>query len=340
MKSRDLLLESLEGYLRERMAQGRDENQPEQDAGNVTEKALAAIDRIISEETAPQRWLYLRISVLPENAAEFMARDLAPILCKMQSDGDILGWWWLGKQDITGSALRIRIYPQGRFDSIAEFLETHLKQIGCRFSRLQYEPEMRLFGGSTGIDLAHRLFCCESRFLADWMQTDISRKPPLLPPGLSLALIFKLITACGLDIFECWDLFDKVCDKRGASGIHEKLIEETRTLARKVLLSGPEKIFQLYQGLHAHLLAQYRTHLEGLASEIAVAHFNGRLEYGLRQFLVPIVLFHWNRIDMPAHYQIALANATRKELAELCTQGQSRKNSGMVVASCSQDSGA
>jgi hypothetical protein len=145
-----------------------------------------------------------------------------------------------------------------------------------------------------------------------------------IPEGLSLALIMHTLHGAGLDLFEQWDVFDRICAKR-PQGARTKAIEHFQELAQKVVGSKPERIVSLYQGEDAHILQGYFKMLDSFGQELCRASCEGRLECGVREFLAPVVLFHWNRIGMPYVFQSGLAAAVARELATLSRQGTPRQ---------------
>jgi len=55
--------------------------------------------------------------------------------------------------------------------------------------------------------------------------------------------------------------------------------------------------FELYRGEKAHLIDEYGAFLDAFGRNISYL-FDGRLECGLREFLVPIISVHWNRVRL------------------------------------------
>jgi thiopeptide-type bacteriocin biosynthesis protein len=325
----DVEMASLERYLRARMA-ARGEAIDEDRIPAAIERAAAAIDAAI-DDVVPRKerdgpWLYLRLPMPSGDRGEFLKLRLAPLLGGWSSRHPLDGCWWLYKPDPFGDAIRLRVRLRSGVDTeLRRVLRAECEYVlGGEVASLRYEPELRLFGGPVGMALAHVQFMRESEFLLAWAQASDARIPTL-PHGLSLAIVLAMLRAAGLDTFECWDVFDKVCAKRPAPPRGAGDMAGVRTLTHRIAAADPEQVFALYDGPRREALARYSACLRQFGQEASRACYSGRLEGGLREFFAPIILFHWNRVRMPWPDQLALAHGWRAVFAELSQQGSRRK---------------
>lgn len=283
--------------------------------GPMLERLAAAIRRAWTEHAEPQSWLYFRIAVAAGEGNAVMATTVAPLLALHEQQQAIHSWWWLNKTDVLGSAIRLRVLaPPVDRASLRELLESRLRAAGLSVSTLIYEPEMCLFGGSAGMSIAHRYFFEDSRFLVAWIRSGDPHRTPAVPDGLALALGLRLLQAAGLDLFETWDVFARVLDKRGRWAARAPPNGRHGTLVRHVLNVGPHAVFGLYDDDERALLHDYDTSLSLTGLELARTHGEGRLECGMREFLAPLLLFQWNRTGLSGPRQHALAHAVVSEL--------------------------
>ena len=179
----------------------------------------------------------------------------------------------------------------------------------------RYEPEAAAFGGTAGMDIAHDLFCADTSGLLAWIRQE---SPPLERREVSVLLISAMLAAAGLDWYERGDIFARVAAMRpqpapGATGQAAQLAGQLRALlampaaAASSLLSedGPGGA----AGWHAGFTDAGR--------RLVAASSSGALSRGLRAVLAHAVIFHWNRLGLPAAAQATLACAA----ASACLPG-------------------
>jgi|SRR6185312_3200144 len=289
-----------------------------EDLGALVEEAGATLVSTLTDADDAMSWLYFRIGVDAGKENLAMAHQIFPILCELQTIFPVERWWWLNKTDITGSAMRLRlsVRREARAQVTTE-LQKRFEMIRLDATVLRYEPELCLFGGPAGIRIAHDQFCADSRFLAAWMSGIETITSPIIPEGLSLAIILTMLRACGLDVFELWDVFSRVCLKRDFFPQAHPARNEFERVAQTVINAEREQIFGLYADHRAALLAQYMKDIDYFGSELTRAYFQGQLGCGLREYLAPVVLFHWNRIGLSTFHQFELANAAAHQMENI-----------------------
>lgn len=299
--------------------------------GILVERAGATIERMIRDFADSDRWLYFRVATDSSEGSRLVAHQIAPMLRRLKNNHSINGWWWLNKIDSRGAAVRLRVFVPSASREVELAIRAQLAEFGRDFRVLCYEPELRLFGGIDGMRAAHEYFCADSEFLAAWGQEGEPQQKPIIPEGLSVALILRILRSAGLDLFECWDVFDRVCDKRRIGHTSDARFARYQELARKVVQARPDRIFRLYRGEKARLLSEYGAFLDAFGRKINLIYFDGRLECGLREFLVPIILFHWNRVRLTPFGHFGLSHSVAQELARLSHKGTMEASNGAVV---------
>lgn len=269
------------------------------EAVNIYQAAgLAALER-----RAEKEWYQLRVEFPDWDAAESIgAQQLAPRLDQLQAGGGVAGWWFLRKHP----CWRLRLFSADT-DAIDHLLD-ELAAAGslARWWPTIYEPETTAFGGPTGMRAAHELFCADSRGVLDYTRQPA---PGLGRRELSILLISVLLRAAGLDWFEHGDVFDRVAQLRPAPTATDAarvnaLADSVRTLLT-VRADGP--LFET--GGPVAYAAPWLAAFEAAGAQLGHAAADGTLGRGIRAVLTHVVIFHWNRLGLPATTQGILAHA-------------------------------
>jgi thiopeptide-type bacteriocin biosynthesis protein len=280
------------------------------------EYLTAQIQLLLSDLDQPDEWLYCRIGVTGQDENVFLGREIGPLMRRLEMSYPVRGWWWLRKSDVLGPALRLRINLATEwFGPVTTEIRNSLASSAESVGVLKYEPEVCLFGGPVGMRLAHEIFCAESKFLTECLMISSSEHRHIIPTAASLALTFRLFRACGLDIFECWDVFARIKAKRLQPARAEAADDPMRRLVATSLDAGLDEIAPLLGNEAAALMHNFDNSLTQIADHLKHAYYGGLLETGLRQLLAPLVIFHWNRNGFSYPHQCALACAAVDELA-------------------------
>ncbi|HEX8343329.1 MAG TPA: thiopeptide-type bacteriocin biosynthesis protein [Actinoplanes sp.] len=219
------------------------------------------------------------------------------------------GWWYLRKYP--DWRLRVRTDKHDAARSILDRLVGHGVIAGWQESI--YEPEIGAFGGGYAMSTVHDLFCADSRgVLAYAQQTTqgMGRRE------LSLLLIRALQQHAGLDPFEAGDVFDRVShlrpplDDADHARVHDLAARMQPTLSIPVRADNP--LFAA-SGPLSYAAPWLAAHIDA-GRHLRRGATNGSLERGLRAILAQIVIFHWNRLGLPATTQSILAHAAKAAL--------------------------
>ena len=299
--------------------------------GPLRERCAAALFRAISDNVGSQRWLYLRISDPSQGQSGSFENALRSIDRVIEA-ANLSGTWWLAKYDVAGNAIRLRIPIQDADseDKSAE-LSLMLTDVGLEVASIVYEPELALFGGEIGLDLAHRLFAADSRCLLAWFKEHEYRRPCSI--GFSFALITHLLQCVALDPFECMDVWVKVWGKRRPRSHSSESVSMSQNLSKsfsKILASDLSTLPSLFPEALQGVVAQSFVDYQSLGRELASAHHNGRLGIGLRSFLCTAVLFHWNRAGFPPGFQAATARSAIDAYSTSCQLDLIRLQTGVA----------
>jgi thiopeptide-type bacteriocin biosynthesis protein len=257
------------------------------------------------ERRAEEDWYQLRIQFADWEAAESVgAEQLGPCLDQLQASGALAGWWFLRKHPCW--RLRIRGADIDAVDDLLD--ELTARGALARWWSTMYEPETAAFGGSAGMNIAHEMFCADSRGVLDHIRQPA---PNLGRRELSVLLISALLRAAGLDWFEHGDVFSRVAEMRPAPAAADagRVGDLARTV-RTLLVVPTQADSSLFAtgGPIAHARS-WLVAFESAGRGLGRAAADGRLDRGIRAVLTHGVIHHWNRLGLSATTQGILARA-------------------------------
>lgn len=255
-------------------------------------------------------WINLRVAMDLRPTRDFLINSIGPLVAELAEVRSSAGWWYLVKRDVDGVAMRLRIATsEADRGATHRAIDAWLESQQLRATFPVYEPEYHIFGGPVGMHLAHQVFCADSAFVQAFVSaigpaTDRS----LLPVGLSLIALVRLIRATGADDFELVDIFERVKRMRPlAAESAEKLPQVTRWVT--VLLEDDTALFPSIGAPVEHAFHEYLKKMLACGEQFSTANVRGQLQGGIRQALAGIVIFHWNRVGYSLNQQGLLALA-------------------------------
>jgi thiopeptide-type bacteriocin biosynthesis protein len=264
---------------------------------------VAGIIALEQRETA--RWHQVRVRPGTQRPPELaLATVVGPRLDSLTASGAPGGWWYMNKPP--GWRIRLRDTPPGL---ASEFFDD-LTAAGAitAWSPALYEPEAAAFGGATGMGIAHDLFCADTSGILAYLRED---DPPLGRREVSVLLISAMLAAAGLDSFERGDVFSRVAAMRpepapAAAAQAAQLAGQLRALPA-MPAAATSALF--CEGGAYGAAARWHAGFTDAGRRLAGASSSGTLSRGLRAVLAHAVIFHWNRLGLPAAAQAILARA-------------------------------
>ncbi len=271
-------------------------------------QAYHAAGIIALEQRETARWHQVRVRPSRQQPPELaLATVVGPRLDSLTASGGPGGWWYMNKPP--GWRIRLRDIQPGLAGKF--FGDLAAAGVIAAWSPALYEPETAAFGGAAGMDIAHDLFCADTSGTLAYLRRD---DPPLGRREVSVLLISAMLCAAGLDWYEHGDVFARAAAMRpepapGTAGQAAQLAGQLRTL-----LAMPTAAFFSVDGSAA---ARWHTGFTDAGRRLADASSRGTLSRGLRAVLAHGVIFHWNRLGLPAAAQAILARAA----ASACLPG-------------------
>jgi thiopeptide-type bacteriocin biosynthesis protein len=263
-------------------------------------------------------WWQVYIQFTDWSTSELVATNrIGPLLSRAEESGLISNWWFMRKYP----CWRLRLHPGTNGQAMRDQLAVAFDQAAAdgRISRWWtgiYEAETAAFGGAEGMAIAHELFCEDSRAvmsLARDGDVGLGRRE------LSLLLCSTLMRAAGLEWYEQGDTWHRVAQERPlpedvplaklttmASDLKQLMVSDTNPDSPLLSADGPLA--------SATAWADAFRQAGRALGEAARA---GTLRRGLRDVLSYAVIFHWNRLGLPARTQSILAWAARTAILDL-----------------------
>lgn len=263
--------------------------------------------------TAEPEWEQVLIEFADwDRAEQAAAGHLAPVLDQASDAGLISGWWFIRKHP----RWRVRFRPVGDRATMRAAVETALDSLTVPGGPLRqwlpgtYEAEEAAFGGPEAMTAAHRLFAADSAAI---MRLAAGGEVGLGRRELSVLLCTALLRGTGLEWYEQGDAWHRVT--------RERPLPPNVTAAQLAGLTECTAPLLTADTTHGSALLDASGPLAGTEQWVAAFRDagtslgelarSGTLQRGLRDVLSYHVIFHWNRLGLPARQQAALARAAR-----------------------------
>jgi thiopeptide-type bacteriocin biosynthesis protein len=220
---------------------------------------------------------------------------LSQVLPAAEMAGLITSWWFIRK-----GAWRIRYLPTEEPDS--QHLACKLLTDRASWTSDIYEPETYAFGGTEAMAAAHTLFHHDSRHVLAYLgQRPADRRER------SLILCSALMRAAALDLNEQGDVWSRVVEQRAE---HLTSPPSAGAAAWAALTSD---VRRLLTGT-ARAAGEWHVAFENAGTNLRHLRETGKLTRGLRAVTALHVIFHWNKIGLPATTQAMLAQAAKEAI--------------------------
>lgn len=289
----------------------------------------------------PELWAQVSIRFASDEQAEReTVTRLGPVLEQAESAGLIGSWFFIRKPWWRFRYLPATSQSAGPARQLIEDTAREMLNAGHspEWAVNIYEPETRAFGGEAGMATAHELFHQDSRHVLTYLSppkptpADGQYPHPAGRRELSLLLCAAMMKAAGLDRFERGDVWAMVADLRPPA--RQAPAGEWRgfkTAAQRLITVDTSSATALRTSGALRSASPWLTAFEQAGAALRKLADEGRLTRGLRAVIAHHIIFHWNRIGLPARTQANLALAASEvifgeeppSLADLARTGPS-----------------
>jgi len=277
-------------------------------------------------------WYQITVAFPDRDVAEHtMATRIGPKLRHAETSGIVESWWYIRKtphwrlrfragntaasipgplavtRAIAHRRQQLRQFVADTFDELAS------QRLATTWSAGIYEPETWAFGGTDGMEIAHRFFHTDSTNILTYLDSATPpHDPPPAPLGrreLTLLLCTTLLRAAGQDWHEQGDVWQRVALMRPPfQAAPDQQLRRMTDKVRRILATDTQ---QTPAPTNSHdpldpiqpWLAAAKTTGEALRN----LAYTGTLRRGLRDVLAHHVIFHWNRLGLATTTQTVLA---------------------------------
>lgn len=276
---------------------------------------------LYARAAARDGWYQVRVEFTDWDTAEQIAAiRIGPHLEQAHDAGLVTQWWFTRKAPCW--RLRLRSASPAALGEMKQAVGYFLDSltVAGRIAGWRediYEPETCAFGGLRGLRIAHDLFHADSRAVLRYLRPPGPAAPPEPALGrreLSVLLCSALLRGAGQDWHEQGDVWYRVTHLRPLpTGVLPGRLHEMTTGLRRLMTVAADPADPLFgpRGPLA-LVAPWAAAFDDAGLALAAAARGGNLERGLRDILAHHVIFHWNRLGLPARAQVILAQAARE----------------------------
>jgi thiopeptide-type bacteriocin biosynthesis protein len=293
------------------------------DLADAVEAYRAAGRTALETQVRHREWFQVRIQFTSWTTAEETAAvRLGPRLQQAQEAGLLTGWWFLRKYPYW--RLRCRPGPKSAAADMPTIISSVLDDFVAdgtvdRWQESIYEPEELAFGGAPTMDISHDLFHADSHGTLTYLRhhdPTVSSEQNVGRREMAIVLCTALFRGARQDDHEQGDFWHRVAQLRS-------LAAETPSERLRGMIPGLKRLMALDTSPTSTLFAAdgplplavpWAEAFAVAGRHLADAARDGTLERGLRDVLAHHVIFHFNRLGLPADAQAVLARAAREAL--------------------------
>lgn len=246
-------------------------------------------------------WVQYAVTAPPPDAAPDAHAALGVLAHRHLTDGLVDSFFFMRKEP----GLRLRFRLTSADPAGAGLLDADVARwtadSGARGGRRGvYEPESRLFGGEPSMPHVHAIFTVDS--LA-WLDHAATREPATGRVARSLELLAATFRGLGVEGLEDLGVWEAVVDEWGRT-------LDLRSVGTDELAQAAADVVRLWDSVHGTApVDPYGQLLAAAATGWRTSVLQSpTVTIGVRRAAARLVVFHWNRGNLPPLEQALVAN--------------------------------
>ncbi|MFI7131718.1 thiopeptide-type bacteriocin biosynthesis protein [Nonomuraea sp. NPDC050153] len=262
-------------------------------------------------EVPAERWLQFGLTPIPERSGDLYA-GLAALARRCVRDELVRDFFFMHKPP----GMRVRFRPASAAPDLDLLLRERLDAwlgdgVISGWRPGVYEPETYLFGGPASMRSVHRVFTADSLAWLDYHRLRLAGHAPGPAWAMSLLLLRSLFATLRIDGWEGLGVWERVRRYRRLPSAALADPRLTRlTAALRAVWPSPAALAAKLSPEAAELAEDYRQVVLKEGERWFRDYFeSGSAEMGPRAVASYLVIFHWNRANLPAPRQALITGA-------------------------------
>lgn len=209
-------------------------------------------------------------------------------------------YWYMNKQ-YKNAQIRLRVKNENiEYDNLYKVI---CNEITGNCKKFIYDPEIYLFGGEEGVDIAHNIFCLTTETVN--LMSDVkNKKNNIIFIYLWISKI--IVENIADDRFEQWDCWKRLQHQRSFNGrLNEKLLKNNIQRFKTIKSCTVCDVIPVlnYINVDYKIFDKIIIELKDEMRKLKDLHYEGRLDRGIRSIAPILLIFIWNIMGFTSNMQ-------------------------------------
>lgn len=209
-------------------------------------------------------------------------------------------YWYMNKQ-YNNAQIRLRVKDENiGYDDLYNEISGEI--IG-KCKKFIYDPEVFLFGGEEGIDIAHKIFCLITEII-NLLSNVKDKKNNLIFIYLWISKI--LVEHIADDSFEQWDCWKRLQHQRKFIGkLNNELLEKNIQTFKSIKACTEKDVCEIINFINVdyEVFSEIIIQIKIEIGKMKDLHYEGKLCRGIRSIAPALLIFIWNMVGFTSNMQ-------------------------------------